>query len=171
MLWCRCLKVMLTWLSVLIREQQRTPEWTLAPPLARTENAFWLVSWEAVTACHWSVSILLISRERIVWEAVNIFDIKPWNMFLFQFSFRPPPSASCSLSMFQFQSHFNTMIQLSAPPVTSRTSEQDELQHRPRTRMNQNQDQDGQNQNLLLCFILHVVTFQFNQSRHYFFVL
>lgn len=67
-------------------------------------KSFWLVSWEAATACHWSVSILLISRERIVWEAVNIFDIKPWNLFLFQFSFGPDefgvsPSASCSLFM------------------------------------------------------------------------
>lgn len=97
----------LTWHSVLIGENnnehfaEHFSDWSVV-------NASWLVSWEAVTARHWSASILLISRERIVWEAVNIIDIKPWNMFSFQFSFRShvfiaPPSAhllSCSLFMF-----------------------------------------------------------------------
>lgn len=40
-------------------------------------------SWGAVMVRHWSVTVLLIIRKRIVWEAVNIFEVKPWNVFLF----------------------------------------------------------------------------------------
>lgn len=118
-----------------------TPEWTLAPPPDPPTahwKSFWLVGWEAATACHWSVSIVLTSRERVVWEAVNIFDIKPWNVFLFQFSFRSDVwSFSLNLMFFihvlQFQCQNKESSERWPAVALSPTSTQDELQRRTRT--------------------------------------